>query len=241
MLLENNWYVSFRNVGAEGGPTPAKFWVWDAEYCLTVQQGGFPLTRGAYIRDVFINNPGLDEPVVNIWHALFANADFRSLFVARVDELTASNGLLSDNAAIERWDKLSDFIYSAIIGETARWGDVGKSLIQPFQPVPSFYRKKTRDGAWQDEVDSVRDALQGNRDNFIQVLTDAGFYGNDLGPTDLAFWWKCTDELPCTALDLFGFEVPGNRVKVDLFGFFCFDWCDIVSNLLLFLPCGSCS
>ena len=118
---------------------------------------------------------------------------------------------------------------------------MGKSLVQPFKPIPSFYSKKTRDGGWLDEVENVRGALRGNKDRFIGALTDAGFYGTELDATGLAFWWKCTDELPCTALDLFGFEIPGNRVRFDLFGFFCYDWCSITSNLLLIFQCGACS
>jgi len=155
---ENNWYVINRNDSSPKGPTPCEFQAWDGEWSLDSNRGGGD--NGAYIQNQFITNQG-GGFIVKLWHSLRASSDFRALFAQRV--AVHIQGALSATAAIQRWNTLNDYIKSAIIGESARWGDsLGQGVV------------RTRDGDWQKEVNAIRNLLQGNTQRFINVLASTG-------------------------------------------------------------------
>jgi len=156
---QNNWYVINRNAASPLGPTPSEFQPWDGEWSLDSNRGGGD--NGAYIQDEFVNGSG-GQVILDLWHSLRESSEFRALFAQRVAVHTGPGGALTDDAAIQRWDILNEHIRSAIVGESARWGDsLGGSA-------------RTRDEDWQDEVDSIRNLLSGNTQRLINELRDTG-------------------------------------------------------------------
>jgi hypothetical protein len=162
----NNWYVVLRNDFSPLGPTPAQFQAWDGEWSLDRRQGS---GDGATIPSVFITCSDTSKPIVKLWCTLRESGDFMDLFATRIALHTASGGALSTDVVLDRWDTLNDFIRSAIVGESARWGD---SLVEL---GGQYAVTRTRNEDWQNEVGTIRDLLQGNTDQFIQALLDAGF------------------------------------------------------------------
>jgi hypothetical protein len=78
---------------------------------------------------------------------------------------------------IARWDTLNTFIQSAVVGESARWGDSRKAL------GGSYAVTRTRDVDWQNEVNVIRNLPNGNRQKLIKELVSAGLYTNLQPPT----------------------------------------------------------
>ena len=58
---------------------------------------------------------------------LMANAEYRTAFADRVQEVFFNDGPLSTENNLARWDLLASQIDQAIIGESARWGDAHNS------------------------------------------------------------------------------------------------------------------
>lgn len=195
---------------------------------------------GANIAKEFIINTGSKEWIHKIWHAAFANVDFRMAFVVRVDELTADGAPLSKSAASARFDTLSSYIESAVIGESARWGDslskIGLGLAGLL--FPTF----ERDEHWRNTASTIRRLLETNTEKFIQRLTDANMYGPTTRETENWAFYKCAGEPMCYVFDG-PWLVPslwGNQVKVELFGF-CYSWCSAAAFLVnVLFTCGTC-
>src|SRR5947209_3792331 len=71
---------------------------------------------------------------------------------------------LTDAASRARWALLSNFIQTAIIAESARWGDaLGDGVT------------RTRDTHWTPEVNRVDGLMNGNVNRFITALTAQGY------------------------------------------------------------------
>lgn len=151
------------------GPTPAQFQPWDGEWSFDRRQGGG--VDGAALTSQFINCDDTSTVIVKLFCSLKASDDFMNLFSSRAALHTAPGGALSTEAALARWDTLNSFIESAIVGESARWGDSLVGLGGSKYDVT-----RTRDGDWQNEVDLLRNLLQGNSEQLIDALKDAGLY-----------------------------------------------------------------
>ena len=175
----NNWYVANRNASSPLGATPTQFFAWDGEWSLDRKLGGGP--AGADIPAAFLNDTGSSVPIVKIWHALLDSPDFRTLLADRVALHTAPGGALTDSAAIARWDALNAYVQSAIVGESARWGDSLETLGSG-GPI-NYTITRTRDVDWQNEVDAIRTLLQGNQQRLIGELVAAGLYTDLSAPT----------------------------------------------------------
>ena len=59
---------------------------------------------------------------------LMANAEYRTAFADRVQEVFFNDGPLSTESNLARWDLLASQIDQAIIGESARWGDAQRNF-----------------------------------------------------------------------------------------------------------------
>jgi hypothetical protein len=164
----NNWYVILRNKISPLGPTPAQFQAWDGEWALDRRKG--TSKDGATIPLEFINCSTSSSPIVKLWCSLRQSDEFMKLFAYHVALHTAPGGALSTDVAIARWDSLNTFIESAIVGESARWGDSLKALGGMYDVT------RTRNEDWQNEVNLIRKLLQGNTDQLIKELKDAGLY-----------------------------------------------------------------
>jgi hypothetical protein len=168
---ENNWYTGNRNDASPLGPTPGEFFAWDGEWSLDRKKIAGP--NGAWVQPQFYASSSCpcSSDIVRIWQAAFDSSDFRALFATRVVLHTGVGGSLTDAAAIARWDALATYTRSAIVAESARWGDSLKSLGGPI-----FTVTRTRDVDWVKEVNIIRALLQGNQQRLVNQLVVAGLY-----------------------------------------------------------------
>ncbi|RME99704.1 MAG: hypothetical protein D6768_14445, partial [Chloroflexi bacterium] len=84
--------------------------------------------------EYFTGNAAADSPAIanNVIRQLFdarmQNPDFRVLFADRLNAHLTGDGALTDAAAQERWQALSQVVDQAILAEFARWGSEEQSL-----------------------------------------------------------------------------------------------------------------
>jgi hypothetical protein len=126
---------------------------------------------GAGVPSAFVSCSTADidnSPITKLWCAVRQSPDFRALFSSRVTLHTQAGGPLSATAAIARFDTLNAFVESAIIGESARWGDSLESLGGQYAVT------RTRNGDWRPEVNIIRTLLQGNTAQLLDVLRAVG-------------------------------------------------------------------
>ncbi len=116
----HNWIAS-RQRSADG---KFRFFSWDAEYILENANAN---ASGKNYRDA---------PTSVYSDLRKENAEFRVLFGDRVHKHLLNDGALTPGRVAARFQRRADEIYSALIGESARWGD--KSYSDPF----------TRDEHW---------------------------------------------------------------------------------------------
>ena len=117
----HNWNVWRKRTGND---TRLKFTTWDND-------------NGLWKVDE--NNTLADDPVLqktpgHLFLRLTTNTKFRKLLAERVMLHTGDGGALSPEACAKRYTRLSDQISSAIIGESARWGDYSRDVYQDRRP-----------------------------------------------------------------------------------------------------------
>ncbi len=152
---DNNWYMARRRVPAG----PFKFFNWDAEICLN---------------DVNINVTGVSSSKSpgHLYAKLRANAEFRVLFGDRAHRLLYNNGPLDPSIANALFDRRVREVRSAIIAESARWGDV---RVQP---------PRERDKDWEPSIAWIKQTfLPQRRDKLIGQLQAASLYPSVTAPT----------------------------------------------------------
>ena len=109
---ENNWYVDVLNPAGRN-----QFYVWDGE---TTWENGADIVLGT---DGWEGAP-YPNVVKQVLVALMENPEFRMLFADRLYRHLHGDGALTDAEAQARWSALAGQIETAIVGESARWGDV---------------------------------------------------------------------------------------------------------------------
>ena len=154
----NNFYGGNRNNPAE----PFNYYTWDGEWSWDTTNGS---NNGAWVHPLFRSNATGTEPISKLWHSLRANPEFMQLFVDRVNLQFFNNGPLSDSASRARWASLTQYIETAVIAESARWGD-GLNDGQT----------RTKNDDWLLEVLRLDDLMNGNADRFITALRAQGYY-----------------------------------------------------------------
>lgn len=166
----NNWWGGHSNnpVG------PFRFFSWDGE---TSWGRGGQSNPTAWVHPSFESSSSAgttSPPALKFWHAARANPDFLMLVADRLHKHISIGGALSTQEAATRWDALNLHVRSAMLAESARWGDVMQ--LQPSR----------RDVEWQNEVDRTRNLMThgnvggtGSTDN-SRILRNAlraeGFY-----------------------------------------------------------------
>ena len=122
-----NWYVARRR-GPES--TGFQFYSWDGEWTLNFRS------------DVNTNRTGVDDSVAQIYADLRRNEEFQLWFADRVHKHFFNGGTLFVDLEQPEWDpahpetsapaalyrQLADQIDSALIAESARWGDQHREL-----------------------------------------------------------------------------------------------------------------
>ncbi|HUF62752.1 MAG TPA: lamin tail domain-containing protein [Verrucomicrobiales bacterium] len=130
-----------------------RFFVWDMEYSLWEPE-----------RNININ-VAVPGSISFVYSRLRANSEFRLLYGDHVQRHCFGGGALTPENSLERWNRRSDEIYSAILGESARWGDAKRS--QPY----------TRDVEWMTERNRLVGTYFPGRTRFlVEQLRDAGLY-----------------------------------------------------------------
>jgi uncharacterized repeat protein (TIGR02543 family) len=150
--------------GAQRNTPPGPFWynTWDCEWSWDVTNGS---NQGAWVHPDFRNDQAGTATISKIWHSARRNKEFMQLFADRVYKACFNNGGLTDAASRARWAQVNDYIKTAIVDESARWGDALQDGIT-----------RTRDGYWTPEVNRVDGLMNGNADRFITALVAQGYY-----------------------------------------------------------------
>ncbi len=110
----------------------------------------------------------------NGFKAFWTNVDFRMHFNDLVYKHFFNNGVMTDENVIAAWDNLTNYIYKAIICESARWGDEQSS------------DPKDRNDEWNTARLAVRKDLKGNAEDFISKLRKEGYYSKLPAPKYLS-------------------------------------------------------
>ncbi len=155
---DRNWYGGNRN----NPPGPFRFFMWDAEY--TLFSGATPM---AWVHVLFTRSAATRSgDMVGIWHALAQSPEFMMLFADQVYQ-HCFRGALTEERSIARWRRLVAFIESAVVAESARWGDARKALGEP---------TRTRNDTFLPQVRRVEEVMTGNVSHFIEVLRQEDYY-----------------------------------------------------------------
>ena len=113
------------------------FFAWDAEYTLET-----PPWVPADRTSVGADSSEANSPAY-LYNQLRQNAEWRLLFADRAHLQLFNNGALTTNQTIPRFISLCDSIDSAIVGESARWGDVVRTS-KPYTRNAEWLTEKQR-------------------------------------------------------------------------------------------------
>ena len=144
----NNYHSLYRRTGGDG----FKFFVWDAEHTmLNLNEDRLgPFNTGTQV--------GTSSPQW-LWQQCVDNAEFRLRVADLVHKHFSKGGVLSPEALQERFNARAKQIESAVVAESARWGDVkyhysmnppervdaaGKPLTGPFNREDDWRREINR-------------------------------------------------------------------------------------------------
>ena len=149
---ENNWFVNVQNPAGRN-----RFVMWDGE---STWRDGAAITLGT---DGWEGAP-YPNVVKAVLTAAWANPEFRLVFADRLYRALANDGALTDAASQARWRALMAAIDPAILGESARWGDVRT----PDAPVTY--------ADWQAANAAVLAQMDGNAAKLLDLARAAGYY-----------------------------------------------------------------
>ena len=148
---ENNWMVNVKYPAGQN-----IFFSWDGEGTWV---HGVELRLGMDdVGDTFY--PNIIKP---IFLALMENPDFRMVLADRLYRQLFNNGALTESNAKARWQGINQSIETAIIAESARWGD-------------SRYQQPITQEDWTAARDWVSVQMEGNEGRLIQLTREAGYY-----------------------------------------------------------------
>lgn len=122
------------------------------------------------------NNLRSHSPILDIWHALKNDEDFRVDFADRVARHCLGVGELSDAKLLARFRRLENQLDKAIIAESCRWGDSAWGRED---------NPHTREKDYRVNCQKVAKLIEGNSARFVSALRDEGYYP-DIKPPVLA-------------------------------------------------------
>lgn len=111
----NNWYATFNYVDPGG---KWRFHAWDQEHAFPTTDNG-----DSYDEETDVTQKNDFEAPTEIHQNLIGNEEYRLRFSDRVQALMFNGGPLTDAVAQAVYQARVDEITTAIIGESARWGD----------------------------------------------------------------------------------------------------------------------
>ena len=156
----NYWFGRYRLDGSTG----FKFYCWDIEDTLNSPRS--PLTLDM-IAKVYTN----DKTIGRIHNRLRSNAEYRLRFGDHTHKHLFNNGLMTVGPAIALYQQLANHVESAIIAESARWGDQHAAL-----PWTQTH--------WRTERDIILNTYLPQRPAIVlQQLKNHGLYPAAAAPT----------------------------------------------------------
>ncbi|MBI2924281.1 MAG: CotH kinase family protein [Verrucomicrobia bacterium] len=146
----NNWHAIRKRTDRDG----FRFFVWDAEHTFLDPEED---RTGPF--------PGESQPENSspqwLYQQCLDNAEFRQLLADRIYRHCFNDGLLTPKHVVARFNKRVKEIESAVVCESARWGDAnpgggfGGGPPRPVRATPDGLEKPaplTRDKEWRAEV-----------------------------------------------------------------------------------------
>jgi hypothetical protein len=149
----------------KGNDTRLKFTTWDND------NGLWKVDQNNTLAD----DPERQETPGHLFLRLTTNPKFRQLLAERVELHTGDGGALSPEACAKRYTRLTDQISSAIIGESARWGDYSRDVYRPRRADqreksgPSYLHSKDLPDADADPTGQVEPKFQVTWDEVRQA------------------------------------------------------------------------
>jgi hypothetical protein len=152
----HNWVAGRNRVNPQTGFT---FFCWDSEKILE------------NVNENYVNENNERMPS-GIFSRLMANSEFRMLFADRVNLHMANHGLLTPENSVKRWLKRADQIDTALVAESARWGDYRRD-VHPWSSAP--YTLYTVNDHWMAEKKRLTDSYFPARTKIVlDQLVSAG-------------------------------------------------------------------
>jgi len=180
----NNFYAIDNRKDRSRGFT---FYVHDSEHALfsdIVPPGNGLYENRVNIADLTDKNK-MEVENLNFFHPqwlhykLTFNEEYRMRFADRAYKHFQENGVFTVSEASERLNKRVAEIETAIIAESARWGDARDWVTNPY----------TRDANWLPEIEKLRNDFLHLRNNVvIQQLKFAGLYSSVIPPRIEQSW-----------------------------------------------------
>ena len=153
----HNWIAIRNRINPGKG---FQFFSWDAEHILE--------NVSSSVLDE--NNSGNPS---ELFQLLIENSEFKQLFADRVQKHCFNGGALTPEAALARWMKRADEIDTAIVAESARWGDYRRDVHQYASGPYYLYDRQF----WLDEQSFLVDNYFPYRTaTFIEQLKDEGMF-----------------------------------------------------------------
>lgn len=143
-----------------------KFFVWDAEYTLETPPWVPDDRTGVGAA------PGEADSPARLYHELRSNPEWRLRFADRAHRHFFNGGALTTNQTIPRFLRLCDTIDRAIVGESARWGDVVRRE-QPYTRNVEWLAEKRR---------LLTEFFPQRTDRVVQQFVQAGLYPRVAAP-----------------------------------------------------------
>ena len=160
----SNWYAA--RARAPGGLF--QFFVWDGERTL----------EGLDVNSMDFDD---DESPPRLFHKLSENPEFRLFFADRVQRLLFSGGPLTPEPAARRYQSLAAQIETAIVAESARWGNYRRDLNQYKVGPYEFYKP---DEHWRPEVNRLLSTYFAQRpESLLRQFRQRGLYPRTEPPT----------------------------------------------------------
>jgi hypothetical protein len=161
LKTDGNW----RAAGGGTDQRPWRFYAWDSEHIME----NVNHTRNAPAQDP-----------TGLWESLRQIDQFRERFADRVHKHLFNHGALTPVPAAERFMARASEIETAVIAESARWGDYRRDM-HPYSSGP--YYLYTRDAYWLPERDKLIDTYFPQRtDKAIQIFKNLNLYPNVEAP-----------------------------------------------------------
>lgn len=154
---DSNWNAIHRRAPNE----PVRFLAWDLE---------------RFIENPTDNRVSNTDVPVGLHTVLINSPEYRLLFADRIQKHLFNNGALTIENNIKRWQKFTNIMQTAIVGESARWGDYRRDVHQ-YQNGP--YYLYTLYDHWLPEVSRlITNYFPARNSNFLNQVISAGLYPN---------------------------------------------------------------